>query len=308
MNCLTIVMYHYVRRISDSAFPMIRGLEFEGFKRQLDYLEARFNIITAEQLIAQVLGAEEIPEKSCLLTFDDGYKDHFQYVLPELLNRKIQGTFFLPVKAITEREILNVNCIHFILACQSNLEHLIDAVRNACLANGVSGQEFTQHWQSLAVSNRFDSKEVVFLKRLLQHALPEDLRNGICAQLFRKHVSENPTEFANELYISLEDTKELVASGMYVGSHGYSHTWLNKESKQIQEHEINLSLEFLWMIGAPTENWMMCYPYGAYNDDTLSILRAKKCSAAVTTKVGIAQLDADKLLELSRFDTNDFPQ
>ena len=62
------------------------------------------------------------------------------------------------------------------------------------------------------------------------------------------------------------------------------------------------------MIGAPTENWMMCYPYGAYNDDTLSILRAKKCSAALTTKIGIAQLDADKLLELSRFDTNDFPQ
>ena len=36
---LTIVMYHYVRKIKGSQFSNIKGLEFDAFKYQLDYLE-----------------------------------------------------------------------------------------------------------------------------------------------------------------------------------------------------------------------------------------------------------------------------
>ena len=37
MSDLTIITYHYVRPIIDSKFPGIKGLEIEGFKRQLDF-------------------------------------------------------------------------------------------------------------------------------------------------------------------------------------------------------------------------------------------------------------------------------
>ena len=39
MSNLTIVIYHYVRKIKNSNYPKIKGLEIAGFKRQLDYLE-----------------------------------------------------------------------------------------------------------------------------------------------------------------------------------------------------------------------------------------------------------------------------
>ncbi|MDA9288023.1 hypothetical protein N9P72_03955, partial [Amylibacter sp.] len=61
-------------------------------------------------------------------------------------------------------------------------------------------------------------------------------------------------------------------------------------------------------IGAPVDDWIMCYPYGEYNEDTLRILRSKKCAIGLTTKVGFANLNSSNLLELARFDTNDFPQ
>ena len=48
MPDLTIVMYHYLRGIKGSDCPNIKGLEFDGFKRQLDYLSVNFSIITAE--------------------------------------------------------------------------------------------------------------------------------------------------------------------------------------------------------------------------------------------------------------------
>jgi peptidoglycan/xylan/chitin deacetylase (PgdA/CDA1 family) len=308
MNSLRIVMYHYVREIRNSEYPLIKGLELEGFKRQLDYLEAIYRIITAQQLIDFANGAGDIPDKACLLTFDDGYKDHVDNVLPELMKRKLQGSFFPPVKAITEREMLNVNCVHFILASHPDFAALIEEIREACLANGMSDDEFTSHWHRYGVASRYDAKEVIFIKRMLQHVLPEEQRNHLSSLLFKKYVHEDMREFADTLYMSLDDTEKLVASGMYVGSHGYRHLWLNREPKHSQESEIDLSLDFLGKVGAPTENWIMCYPYGGYNNDTLDILRARKCSVGLTTRVGVAELDNGRLLELARFDTNDFPQ
>ena len=50
MNDLTIVMYHYVRNIKDSQYQNIKGLETDGFRRQLDYLSDNINIIKEMQL------------------------------------------------------------------------------------------------------------------------------------------------------------------------------------------------------------------------------------------------------------------
>ena len=51
MQNLTIVTYHYVRPIKKSSYPLIKGLELESFKIQLDYLEKNYKIITMESLI-----------------------------------------------------------------------------------------------------------------------------------------------------------------------------------------------------------------------------------------------------------------
>ena len=94
-NNLTVVMYHYVREIHNSKYPNIKGLELEGFKRQLDFLQSEFSIISAEDLIYYAENkVSNLPNNPCYLTFDDGYKDHYKYVLPELKKRKLQGSFF----------------------------------------------------------------------------------------------------------------------------------------------------------------------------------------------------------------------
>ena len=306
---VSVVMYHYVREIKRSKYPGIKGLEFEGFKRQLDYLEGNYNIVSAEDLIEFCVSGKVLPPNACYLTFDDGYKDHVDFVLPELLDRNLQGSFFVPVKPVVERDLLDVNSIHFILASCSNYSDLILDLNELCLSY-ISEEELKGYWNihSAAVDERFDSKEVVYFKRMLQHVLPEAMRNSITKVLFEKYVGETSSSFADKLYLSIDDVKKLVNAGMYVGSHGYKHTWLSTNDIQEQTNEIDLSLDFLESVGAATENWIMCYPYGDYNQDTLSILRSRKCAIGLTTKVGVAELDSSRVLELSRFDTNDFPQ
>jgi len=71
MNDLTIVMYHYVRPIKGSRFPGIKGLELEGFKRQLDYLSEKFYIVSTERIIDAIKNGSKLPSNACWLTFDD---------------------------------------------------------------------------------------------------------------------------------------------------------------------------------------------------------------------------------------------
>ena len=106
---ITIVMYHYLREIQNSSYPNFKGLEFSGFKRQLDYLSEQYEIISANQLIDYIRGnISRLPANSCLLTFDDGFKDHVEYVLPELKRRGLYGCFSPPAGPIVDERVLDV--------------------------------------------------------------------------------------------------------------------------------------------------------------------------------------------------------
>ena len=82
-------MYHYVRNIRKSKYPNIKGLEFSDFRKQITYLKKNFNLLSNNQFI-EILNSRKIPKKkSILLTFDDGYRDHFEYVFPFLKKRHL---------------------------------------------------------------------------------------------------------------------------------------------------------------------------------------------------------------------------
>lgn len=311
MSKLTIVMYHYVRDLQNSAFPRIKGLDISSFRRQMDFLQAGYSFISMEDLTACIKESKPLPDNACWLTFDDGYRDHYEFVFPELASRGIEGAFFPPVKPVTEREMLDVNKIHFILASIDDVGLLVNELRLLYLGSDLSqstGGSFDDYWLALAKPGRFDPAGVVFVKRMLQYVLPGKWRSLFSDILFKKYVSVDAHAFADELYMSSMQLSEMVQAGMYVGSHGYRHLWLGKETHQTQSEEIQRSLAFLGGVGAPTDDWVMCYPHGDYNNETLEILKSKGCLAGLATKVGVADLQQHPHLELPRLDTNDLPQ
>jgi peptidoglycan/xylan/chitin deacetylase (PgdA/CDA1 family) len=307
MTDLTIVMYHYIRPIIGSEFPGIKGLEIEGFKRQLDFLENNYSIVSSKQVIDKIIKNKELPSKACWLTFDDGYKDHYQYVLPELISRNLSGAFFPPRVAIKENKVLDVNSIHHILSCSDDINKLVNDLNDLCLQLGMTNEQIHTYYKDYGVANRFDNADTIFIKRMLQHVLPEQIRNEITSILFEKIVGIPEAKFSSRLYMSIDEVRKLVSSGMYVGSHGSMHYWLDRISPQKQKVDISSSLEFLEEVGAPTSNWIMCYPYGAYNNTTLSLLKEMGASIGITTDFRKANLEIDDPLILPRLDTNDFP-
>lgn len=308
MSSITVLMYHYVREIAASPFPRIKGLEFSAFQRQLDYLEQRFTLISIETLINFCKEGRPLPERAALLTFDDGYSDHVRYALPELEKRGLSGAFFPPVKAVRDRELLDMNALHYVLASCEDSAVLVSELHDLCSSFGLSAEQIAAYQIAYSLADRFDTKEITYVKRMLQHVLEPDVRRGILDILFEKYVEMDRSDFAEELYFSVDDAKQILARGSFVGAHGYRHVWLNEEDRQGQELEIDKSIEFLAELGMPTRDWVMCYAFGGYNHETLEILRERECLIGFASNPGVAKLDTDNLLELPRYDTNDFPQ
>ena len=274
----------------------------------LKIIPKKYNFITAEQLIAYSLGEDNLPTKSCYLTFDDGFKDHINYVMPELLNRKIQGSFFPSAESIENAKLLDVHAIHFILASINDYKKLIAELNIMCMEFGYTKSDLNLFQKIYLVQGKYDSAEIIYIKNMLQHVLPKSSRSIIISHFFKKYLGQNMNQFAKELYMSIPDIKKLIENGMYVGSHGYSHEWLDKLKKSQIKKEIELSLKFLKKVGANIKNWIMCYPFGEYNQDVIDILKSKNCAISLTGKSGMANLDPKKMLVLNRFDTNDYPQ
>lgn len=308
-------MYHYVRDLVHSRYPRIHGLQIELFRQQVQFLKKHYNFVTVEHVIESYSGGAKLPDHSVLLTFDDAYKDHFDYVFPYLEHEHIQGAFYAPVKAVTENTVLDVNKIHFILAStpDEKLSQLIGELKLQLdkYRNDWNLQSFDYYFDKLAVANRFDPKEVIFIKRLLQVELDERLRKIITDDVFQKTVGMDEGMFSRELYMSMDQIKCMVDNGMHFGSHGYDHYWLNSLSKEKQEFEIKKSIEFIRAIGGDAGNWTICYPYGAYDDATIEVLKQNGCKLGMTTDVAVADLSdrqGDAIFKLPRLDTNDLPK
>lgn len=93
-----ILMYHYVSDLPEDADDMRRGLTItpDQFREQMVYLRAAgYTTISLYQLRDALTRGTPLPSQPIILTFDDGYLDHYLYVFPTLKRFGYTGTFFI---------------------------------------------------------------------------------------------------------------------------------------------------------------------------------------------------------------------
>ena len=316
---VTVVMYHYIRDLKNSRYPNIKGLDIEKFKKQIKFFKENYNFVRIEDLIEYYKNPKEkeLPNKAILLTFDDGYKDHYTYVLPILLENNIQGSFYIPTKCFQDKKVLDVNKIHFILeSCIGEEEKILKEIEEYLEKNKDSRilLSYDDYFKEYAIDSRFDKKEVIFIKRMLQVVLPEDYRKKLVDILFKKYVCTigdkiiSERAFWEELYLTPEQIRMMEKLGMHIGFHSHDHVWLSSLSKEEQEFQIKSSINYFKEIGIKTEKMTLSYPYGGYNEESVELIKKYEIPLAFTTKVAIADLNKDENYALPRLDTNDFYQ
>ena len=85
---MKIVTYHYIQEYSKQ-LPFFNFLHINDFKKQLDYFQNNYIFPSYIEFKKYLNGDIDLPENSIILTFDDGLKCHYEYVLPELKKRNL---------------------------------------------------------------------------------------------------------------------------------------------------------------------------------------------------------------------------
>ncbi len=303
-------MYHYVRDLRNSRYPDVKGLDVGAFRYQLGYLNKHYTVLTIEEVVGALETGGDLPPNAALLTFDDAYLDHYRYVFPLLDDHNLQGSFYPSARSVLERSVLEVNKIHYLLASGVAADDLVRDIFGLLDARraeyGLKSNDF--YYQKLAHPNRFDTAEVVFIKRLLQRELGGPLRKDLADTLLQKHIGISEAVLHEELYASFEQLGVMHRHGMHIGVHGYDHFWLGYLTRPEVEHEVEQSLGFLEKLKGAALPWTMAYPFGNYSDTVIDVVREKGCSLAFTTEPEVAKLTPKNRFTVPRLDTNDFPK
>ncbi|MDO8617283.1 MAG: polysaccharide deacetylase family protein [Candidatus Uhrbacteria bacterium] len=98
---IPILMYHQIRptRSSFAFRDKFFSVTPESLEAQLKALVvAGYETVTPQDLIAALTekdGATRLPKKPVLITFDDGYRNQYQYAFPLLKRLGLKATFFI---------------------------------------------------------------------------------------------------------------------------------------------------------------------------------------------------------------------
>lgn len=299
-------MYHYVR--PDMTAPPFDyyHLDLEDFRKQLDYFESEYGFVDRDKFDRFVTGERSMAPNGVVLTFDDGLRDHYEHVYPELESRGLWGIFFVPIEPYIEQKILDVHRVHVLLG-SFEANTLLNSLQNIVDEQMVLDEQ-TEAFKKNTYSSQSGAEETKEVKRILNVYLSQEQRRQVLTQL-EDSLSINTA--VTDYYASPESLRTMKENGMVVGAHTVTHPVLAELSASKQRHEINKSLELLSdKLGTAVD--MFCYPYGkdyTFTEDTLSILRSTDVLAAFTTEVGdVSSVDISQTpYQLPRHDCTSFP-
>ena len=304
----TVVMYHFVQPRGSGPAAGLKALDLAAFREQLAYLRRHYTPVSPFDLVTSAEQGTALPPRPVVLTFDDGYRGHREHVFPLLEAEGMTATFFPVAASLIDRQLLDVNRVQCILAA-AEVEQIVRDVEAVVDDASRSGRcsppsEYRAKWWK---PSRWDPPAVVYVKRLLQHALPDVVRAPLVGDLFRRHVTADERGFADELYMDVDDAREMAASGMTIGAHGDRHIRLPTLSRDGQAREIDGALRVLDAAGVARAPFVYCYANGEHDETSVDLLRARGCRAAFTTRPDVARLDGAEMLALPRLDANDVP-
>lgn len=299
-----VVMYHYVRDTAGSPFPRLNARSVADFVAQLEWLERRHEITDHARLVAALDHRRLLAASSALLTFDDGFVDHYEAVFPVLRAKGLSGIFFVSGSTIGGRpRLLNVHKTHFLIEKLGG-ETFAAEVR-AELEGMEDGPDAVSRWPGIY---RLDTPADLAAKRLLNYELPFSTADLILERMFGKHIGDSD-EFARSLYLSPGMIAEMARGGMSFGFHTHGHRVLSRLSRKEQTLELGGGVGLIRAL-TNQDSVSFCYPYGlphTYNADTLQILAAEGYSMAFNTVRRRLVDGREGRYELPRFDTRDLP-
>ncbi len=112
-----VIPYYHV--VSDEPVPHVKHLyrfrSVAEFEQDLDYFLRRYAPVTLQQLIAHLHSGAPLPARPLHLTFDDGFREMHDLVMPILLKKGLPATFFIATAFVDNADMAHHNRISVLL-------------------------------------------------------------------------------------------------------------------------------------------------------------------------------------------------
>lgn len=281
---LWILMYHRILPTDDPRYHIEEpGMVVtpETFEMHLQEIKRYFTVMRLQDWVdAQESGAQ-LPLKTCVVTFDDGWMDNFEYALPLLKKHQIPATLFAVAEKIDTSFQFWPNMVMWLL---------FNAGETFLQQDPLLGKYYPQ--DKSIIDREFAAEYIRKLKDLSDR--------DIFTALARIKEQSNLLQAMPRALMNWNELKQMQNSGLVdIGSHTCSHKRLTHHlgTEELQ-HEIIQSRELLESQLEQKIN-LFCFPNGDYNRIALDMVAATY-KAAVTTQKGIVAYNNFSLHELKR--------
>jgi len=299
-GCVIVLTYHRVVPqevvVRQHIQPGMYMLE-ETFAAHIAYLREHFTILSLEELLDLWRTNQFKSDRSyCVVTFDDGWRDNYQFAFPILRRYAVPATIFLATDFIGTMRWFWPDRMMLVLErarAQTSSSTIRDEV-SAMLAETVGVRQSADDGNFLFVSSGkpIDVGAIIELCKEVAVDEIEDLID----RLGRVLCLDVPSE---RVLLDWTEVSEMAAQGVAFGSHSCSHRILTNISLSEVGRELIESRNAMVQHGV-TPSSAFCYPNGNFNPGIQELVRKSGYRAAVGCEIGLEGHRPDDLYALKR--------
>lgn len=283
-----ILMYH---RITHPEKTIQSGMYVtpDTFERHLQYLNERFTVLSLKELLAILTDKKDscFEKPVCVITFDDGWKDFYDYAFPLLCKYNLPATVFLPTAYIGTNNKFWTDVFANLLLLKQNI------------SSGLKIEsEFTETIDRLGnLHGNYEDKleqGIEILKKLPRVKIVRILDE--ISKIWNVNEVVDERDFINWPEVEEMKASELIS----YGSHTVSHEILTTIAENDVRNElVDSRNELLEKEIMDHSCQSFCYPNGGFTAEITDIVRDSGYHIAVTTKDGWNQRD-ENIVALNR--------
>ena len=279
-----IVLYHGICLEDHTRFNNI-FLRLKTFEAHLQFYKEYFHIISLEDYYQQHFSKDRF---NICITFDDGYANNYNYVLPLLEQYQVPATFFITAIRDAGYDILWNDFLNI---------------------TGKYGPEKLTYRKELFRKRRFNR----YVSVTSQTSLVEILRSGgfnpkaEMMELLQPLVPFRGNKAEEDYWLQMTEMQigKLSASEwVTIGCHGYYHNDLARIGIDEAENEILQSKQYLERVTGK-EIKALAFPYGTYSRAVVSAAKKKNFTRLLALDFHFREDHADQAMR-ERFTVNPF--
>jgi peptidoglycan/xylan/chitin deacetylase (PgdA/CDA1 family) len=267
-----ILMYHRVltpdeMRESGSHPAMI--VESQTFADQMAVVKRRFKVLSVEEFMAKMERKLPFENSSCLITFDDGWRDNFTNALPILRRYELPAVVFLPVNFIGEQRLF----------WQESLVHSLGCAVATVRKDPARKAQFTRMLEPVGLAKVLDisdddprSQVIEAISRNRTGWTPSSIETTL-VQLRNELGLGNGDVAGTDSFLDWAQIAEMTRQGVTFGGHGAEHQLLSEMPIDKAREDIQRSKEFIdRRCKAPVSTFS--YPRGYRTPQVVELVKA----------------------------------